>query len=40
MSVPESGQFGALGSWVPSVGGDRVEAGWWQQPDGSTMSYR
>ena len=33
MSVPEPGQFGALGSWVPSVGGDGNEPGWWQPSD-------
>ena len=33
MSVPEPGRFGALGSWVPSVGGDGNEPGWWQPSD-------
>lgn len=32
-SVPEAGWFGALGSWVPSVGGDRDEAAWWHPSD-------
>lgn len=30
---PEPGWFGALRTWVPSVGGDRDEAGWWQPSD-------
>lgn len=32
MSVPGPGWFGALGSWVHSVGGDGDEGEWWQQP--------
>ena len=37
MSVPEPGWFGAWESWVPSVGGDCDEAGWWQLSDLQTM---
>ena len=38
MSVAEPGQFGALRSWVPSVGCDCDEAGWWQPSDLQTVS--
>lgn len=33
----QPGRSGALGSWVPSVGGDCEEAAWWHPSDLQTV---